>query len=105
MELLLRPANQLGKRAANYRGPAGNRRGLFVEGISYVERDYGSVEIRQHIMIGRASEKPIVLGKEGAPIKAIGDWARAKLSEVPGRKVHLFLHVKVEENWAEDREI
>ena len=72
---------------------------------AYVERKDGSVEIRQQIVIGRESQKPIVLGKRGARIKAIGEAARTELSELLGRKVHLFLHVKVDENWAEDREI
>jgi GTPase len=72
---------------------------------SYTERADGSVEIRQQIVVGRASQKPIVLGKQGARIKAIGEAARTELSEILGRKVHLFLHVKVDENWAESREI
>jgi GTPase len=72
---------------------------------SYTERPDGSVEIRQQIVVGRASQKPIVLGKQGARIKAIGEAARTELSEILGRKVHLFLHVKVDENWAESREI
>ena len=72
---------------------------------SYTERPDGSVEIRQQIVVGRASQKPIVLGKQGSRIKAIGEAARAELSEILGRKVHLFLHVKVDENWAENREI
>ena len=72
---------------------------------SYVQRKDGSVEIRQQIVIGRESQKSIVLGKRGARIKAIGEAARAELAEVLGQKVHLFLHVKVDENWAESREI
>jgi GTP-binding protein Era len=46
-----------------------------------------------------------VLGKRGARIKAIGEAARKELSEMLGARVHLFLHVKVDENWAESREI
>jgi GTP-binding protein Era len=72
---------------------------------SYQHRPDGSLEIHQQIVIGRESQKPIVLGKRGARIKAIGEAARAELSELLGVKVHLFLHVKVEENWAESREI
>ena len=72
---------------------------------SYVTRKDGSVEIRQQIVIARESQKPIVLGKRGARIKAIGEAARAELSELLGVKVHLFLHVKVDEAWAESREI
>ncbi|MXO90032.1 GTPase Era [Pontixanthobacter aquaemixtae] len=72
---------------------------------SYTQRKDGSVEIRQQIVVGRESQKPIVLGKGGQRIKAIGEAARKELSEVLGQKVHLFLHVKVDENWAEDKEI
>ncbi|HSG34958.1 MAG TPA: GTPase Era [Sphingomonadaceae bacterium] len=72
---------------------------------SYTQRKDGSVEIRQQIVVGRASQKPIVLGKGGQRIKAIGEAARKELSELLGAKVHLFLHVKVDENWAENREI
>jgi GTP-binding protein Era len=71
---------------------------------SYTQRKDGSVEIRQQIVIGRSSQKPIVLGKHGSRIKAIGEAARAELAEILGQKVHLFLHVKVDENWAESRE-
>jgi len=72
---------------------------------SYTHRPDGSVEIHQQIVIGRDSQKPIVLGKGGARIKSIGEAARKELSEMLGVKVHLFLHVKVSENWAEDKEI
>lgn len=72
---------------------------------SYTQRKDGSVEIRQQIVVGRASQKPIVLGKGGQRIKAIGEAARKELSELLGAKVHLFLHVKVDENWDENREI
>ena len=72
---------------------------------SYQHRKDGSVEIHQQIVIGRDSQKPIVLGKRGAKIKAIGEAARKELSDILGVPVHLFLHVKVEENWAESREI
>ncbi|TIX52010.1 GTPase Era [Alteraurantiacibacter aquimixticola] len=72
---------------------------------SYTQRKDGSVEIRQQIVIARDSQKSIVLGKGGSRIKAIGEAARKELSEILGVPVHLFLHVKVEENWAEKREI
>ena len=72
---------------------------------SYTVRKDGSVEVRQQIVIARASQKPIVLGKRGARIKAIGEAARTELAELLGVKVHLFLHVKVDEDWAESREI
>ena len=72
---------------------------------SYTQRPDGSVEIRQQIVIGRDSQKPIVLGKGGSKIKAIGEAARKELSEILGEKVHLFLHVKHSEGWSDDKEI
>lgn len=72
---------------------------------SYQQRPDGSLEIHQQIVVGRESQRPIVLGKGGSRIKAIGEAARKELGEMLGVKVHLFLHVKVEENWAENREI
>ncbi len=72
---------------------------------SYTQRTDGSVEVRQQIVIARASQKPIVLGKQGSRIKAIGEAARKELSEILGVPVHLFLHLKVDENWEESREI
>jgi GTP-binding protein Era len=71
----------------------------------YEQRKDGSIEIHQQIVVGRESQRPIVLGKGGAKIKAIGEAARKELSDLLGVKVHLYLHVKVEENWAENREI
>jgi GTP-binding protein Era len=72
---------------------------------SYATRKDGSIEIHQQILVGRDSQKPIVLGKRGARIKAIGEEARKELSAILGVPVHLFLHVKVDENWSESREI
>ncbi|TWJ09824.1 GTPase Era [Altererythrobacter ishigakiensis] len=72
---------------------------------SYQTRPDGSVEIHQQIVVGRESQRPIVLGKGGSRIKAIGEAARKELSEILGVKVHLFLHVKVSEKWDEDKEI
>ena len=72
---------------------------------SYTQRPDGSVEIHQQILIARDSQKGIVLGKGGAKLKEIGSKARAELSELLGVKVHLFLHVKVKEDWEEDRGI
>ncbi len=71
----------------------------------YLERKDGSVEIHQQIVVVRDNQRAIVLGKGGSKIKAIGEAARKELSEMLGRKVHLFLHVKVSENWSEDKEI
>lgn len=71
----------------------------------YQHRPDGSLEIHQQIIVTRDNQRAIVLGKGGSRIKAIGEAARKELAEVLGVKVHLFLHVKVEENWAESREI
>ena len=72
---------------------------------SYQARKDGSVEIHQQIVIARDSQKGIVLGKGGSKLKAIGEAARKELAELLGVKVHLFLHVKVDENWSDDKEI
>ena len=72
---------------------------------SYEQRKDGSVEVRQQIVIARDSQKPIVLGKGGRRIKEIGEAARKELSAILGVKVHLFLHVKVDEKWADNREV
>jgi GTP-binding protein Era len=71
----------------------------------YLQRPDGSVEIHQQIVIARDSQKPIVLGKHGTRIKAIGEAARLELAEILGAPVHLYLHVKVDERWQESREI
>ena len=71
----------------------------------YKHRPDGSLEIHQQIVVTRPNQRAIVLGKGGSRIKAIGEAARLELTEVLGVKVHLFLHVKVEENWSEDREV
>ncbi|MEP3050169.1 MAG: GTPase Era [Erythrobacter sp.] len=72
---------------------------------SYEVRPDGSIEVRQQIVIARDSQKPIVLGKGGQRIKAIGEAARKELADILGVKVHLFLHVKVSEGWSEDKEV
>jgi len=74
-----------------------------VETEKYEERKDGSVVIHQQILIGRDTQKAIVLGKGGTRIKQIGEAARLQLTEALGRKVHLFLHVKVSPKWEEDR--
>ena len=74
-----------------------------VETEKYEERKDGSVAIHQQILVGRDTQKAIVLGKGGARIKEIGARAREQLSALLGRKVHLFLHVKVNPKWEEDR--
>ncbi len=74
-----------------------------VETEKYEERKDGSVAIHQQIKVGRASQKAIVLGKAGARIRAIGEAAREEFARLLGRKVHLFLHVKVDPGWENDR--
>lgn len=76
-----------------------------VETEQYKEREDGSVEIHQQILVARTTQRAIVLGKGGARIKEIGARARAELSTLMERKVHLYLHVKVKENWDEDRSV
>lgn len=72
---------------------------------SYTPRKDGSLEIHQQIVIARDSQKGIVLGKGGSKLKSIGEAARKELTELLGVKVHLFLHVKVDERWEDDKEI
>src|SRR6201996_1896918 len=73
-----------------------------VETDSWTERKDKSVRIEQTIFVERESQRKIVLGKGGAPIKSIGAQAREDLAEILGQPVHLFLFVKVRENWGED---
>jgi GTPase len=75
-----------------------------VETEKWEERKDGSVKIDQTIYVQRDGQKAIVLGKGGATIKKIGELARTELEEMFERRVHLFLFVKVRENWAEERE-
>lgn len=75
-----------------------------VETESWTERKDGSVRIDQTIYVERPGQKAIVLGKDGRAVKAIGEAARHELEEILGRRIHLFLFVKVRENWAEERE-
>jgi GTP-binding protein Era len=75
-----------------------------VETEGWEERKDGSVKIDQVIYVERDSQKAIVLGKGGQTVKLIGQLARAEMEKYFERKVHLFLFVKVRENWAEDKE-
>jgi GTP-binding protein Era len=77
---------------------------LTVETDKWEERDDGSVRIDQVVIIGRDNHKAMVLGKGGARLKAIGTAARKQLGIQLGRTVHLFLHVKVRENWQDKPE-
>jgi len=67
------------------------------------DRKDGSTVIHQQIYVERESQKAIVVGKGGSRLKSIGAAARAEIAEHLGRKVHLFLHVKVNPRWGEDR--
>jgi GTP-binding protein Era len=75
-----------------------------VETEKWEERRDGSVKIDQVIYVQREGQKAIVLGKGGATIKIIGGLAREELEKLFGRRVHLFLFVKVREDWAENSE-
>ena len=74
-----------------------------VETEKWEDRPDGSTVIHQQILIERDSQKGIIVGKGGARLKAIGQAAREAIAEHLGRKVHLFLHVKVAPRWGEDR--
>ncbi len=76
--------------------------GLTVETENWDERKDGSVRIDQIIYIARENHKPMVLGKGGQLIKAVGTAARQDLEASLDRRVHLFLHVKVAPKWADD---
>ncbi len=67
------------------------------------DRKDGSTVIHQQIYVERDSQKAIVVGKGGSRLKQIGAAAREAIGEHLGRKVHLFLHVKVNPRWGEDR--
>ena len=76
-----------------------------VETESWEDRADGSTAIRQQILVERDSQKAIVIGKGGKRLKDIGQKAREAIAEHLGRKVHLFLHVKVNPKWGEDRSL
>jgi len=73
-----------------------------VETDSWTERKDHSVRIEQTIFVERESQRKIVLGKGGTTIKAIGADSRKEIAEILGVPVHLFLFVKVRENWGDD---
>jgi len=77
---------------------------LTVETEAWQERPDGSARIDQIIYVARDGHKGIVLGKGGETTKAIGKAAREELEEFLGRRVHLFLQVKVRPNWLEEAE-
>jgi GTP-binding protein Era len=75
-----------------------------VETTAFTEAKGGAVRIEQTIYVERESQRPIVLGKGGQTLKWIGENARKDLTDILGQPVHLFLTVKVKENWSEARE-
>ncbi len=77
---------------------------LTVETEDWQDLEDGSARIEQVITVARESHKGICLGKGGRTIKAVREAAQRELEELLGRRVHLFLFVKVRENWIEDPE-
>lgn len=75
-----------------------------VETELWEARKDGSVRIEQTIYVERDSQKRIVIGHNGETIKAIGQAARKEIMEAADQTVHLFLFVKVRENWGDDPE-
>jgi len=75
-----------------------------VETTAFEERKDKSLKIDQTIYVQRESQRPIVLGRNGQTLKWIGQKAREELSELFDQKVHLFLHVTVDETWADKKE-
>ncbi|HRD29676.1 MAG TPA: GTPase Era [Caulobacter sp.] len=76
-----------------------------VETTAFEERRDGSVRIEQTIFVEREGQRAIIIGENGQTLKWIGSASREELSDLLDRKVHLFLHVKVRENWADERDI
>jgi len=74
-----------------------------VETTKFEERQDGGVRIEQTIYVERESQRPIILGKGGQTLKWIGQKAREELTVILDRPVHLFLHVQVDERWADKR--
>jgi GTPase len=76
---------------------------MTVETESWEERPDGSVKIDQTVFVVRESQRKIAIGAKGQTVKTIGELARKELEAAFDRRVHLFLHVKVRENWTEER--
>jgi GTPase len=75
-----------------------------VETETWETKKDGSVKINQTIFVEREGQRKIVLGEGGSTIKSIGSAARKEIAEAADTKVHLFLFVKVRENWGDDPE-
>jgi GTP-binding protein Era len=76
-----------------------------VETETWEDKPDGSTTIRQQILVERDSQKGIVIGKGGQRLREIGQAAREEIARHLGRPVHLFLHVKVNPRWGEDRSL
>jgi len=76
-----------------------------VQTTAFEERRDGSLRLEQSIFVEREGQRGILLGKNGQTLKWIGEASRKDLAEIMERPVHLFLHVKVRETWAEDRDL
>jgi len=76
-----------------------------VETEKWEERKDGSVRIEQVIHVQRETQKGIVIGKGGSMLKLLGQMAREEMEKEFGIRVHLFLHVRTTERWAEDRTV
>jgi len=77
---------------------------LAVDTEAWEEKSDGSVKISQIIYVLREAHKKMVIGAGGAKLKLIGEKARKQITHALGRKAHLFLHVKVREDWKNQRE-
>jgi GTPase len=77
---------------------------LTVETEAWEELKDGSAKVSQVVYVSRANHKGIVLGKGGSLIKKVGEMSRKDLEAQMDRRVHLFLFVKVRENWLDDPE-
>ncbi|MDP3173655.1 GTPase Era [Phenylobacterium sp.] len=75
-----------------------------VETTAFEERADGSLRIEQMVYVEREGQRAIVLGHKGQTLKWIGQKSREELAELLDRPVHLFLHVKVDDRWADKRE-
>jgi GTP-binding protein Era len=75
-----------------------------VETTAFEEKKDGSVRIEQTILVEREGQRAIIIGANGQTLKWIGQKSREELAELFDRTVHLFLHVRVRETWAEERE-
>ena len=61
------------------------------------------IRIRSIIMVERDSQKGIIIGHKGQPLKWVGIEARKDLEKFFGKQIHLELYVKVNKNWRSDQ--